>query len=837
MVKGSLIGPVFYNSKKEWHLNPATDFQPSLQCLKPSDIAKVSIVAGGDDNWYITKIATNTKVGVEAYKGLTNDPTFFKWLDNRSPASSELDLSLGMSKINAHTPPCTFGIPVCECKIDADVCIFNLEIDEILTFVSYPKLELGGKGSGLIMRGLEAALWHIKEDGKQEPLDQYKTGGPSPSVCADNFTTSTCSDPLFVDGKSYRLGIGVNGQIPGPTLVVYEKQKVVVHVKNNLTSEGISVHWHGFFQTGTPWHDGVGQITQCHLLPGTIYSYVFIAEPSGTLWYHSHSGAQRTEGLFGAFIVKERPDRMKKIKALLSEIGDFEDHPTKHTLSLLDWQQESSLHLFSELIDGIGFYPGVPSGQVPPNDIYSLYNLTFGVEMAVIGPTPFFSGLINGKGRHSSVPYSQTRLSVFSVVRGHKYRFRLIGAQGLYPYRFSIDGHKLTVVNTDGFWIKPIKDVDYIILHTGERYDFILEANCDSADRFWMRAETLEVNVFGKGPPFKSFDHTAEGILQYIEPGEQATEIDSTEYECIKDNSVPIHCTSGRKCKAVNCPFKNYHSSYNIDCTNVGEFQLLEPTPSEEMPTAYPPTDCDECIYFMNFNFEGISSIGSVNGRNFILPPAPPMTQHDDFYKQASLCHLNDKCNPYQISCLCTHVIDIPYNNTIQFVWTSIGGFPEVHPIHLHGHAFHVVQVGYPKYNPDNGTVDRNRENQNQDIDCDDCNSVPKDPKCDDNKCTKPKWRDNKPPFFTISSTTVRKDTVMVPAGGYVVVNFISDNPGYWFLHCHIEDHTLEGMGILINEASNEQNSLSGRPPLTTKCGNSDLTGGIKEALAALQNY
>ena len=835
VLKANLKGPVFYSNKKNWHLNPATDFQPNHQCLKPTDIAKVSIVAGGDDNWYITKISTSTKVGMEAYKGLTNDPTFFKWLDNRSPASSELVLSLGTSTTNVDYPLCGFGRPVCECKIDADLCIFSIEVDEILTFVSYPKLQVGDEGSGIIIRGLEATLWHITENGKQEPLEQYDN-----TACAANFTSTTCSDPQFVDGKTYRVGIGVNGQIPGPTLVVHERQKVVVHVKNNLTSEGISVHWHGIHQTGTPWMDGVGQITQCHIQPGTSYSYIYLAKPSGTFWYHSHSGAQRTDGLFGAMIVKERSDRMKKIKTMLSKEGvkDFEDHPTKHTLSLLDWQQESALDLFSQLNDGLGFYPGVPIGQVPPSNRSSQYFLTFGVEMAAIGPTPYFSGLINGKGRHSSIPYSQTRLSVFSVVRGRSYRFRLIGAQGLYAYKFSIDGHKLTVVNTDGYWIKPIKDVDYIILHTGERYDFILEANCDSADKFWMRAETLEVDVFGKGPPYKSLDHTAEGILQYVKSGEESTEIDSTEYECIKDDSIPILCTSEQKCKAVNCPFEDYHPSYNTHCVNVHEFQLLEPTPPKEMPLAYPSSGCKECLYFMNFNFEGISAIGSVNGRNFVLPPAPPQTQPDDFYKEASLCDLNANCNPFQTSCLCTQLIDIPYEKTVQFIWTSIGGNPEVHPIHLHGHTFHVVHIGYPTYNKTTGKVDRERETHNQDIACNDCVGKPKGSNCNNNLCTDPKWKDNKSPTFTISSTTIRKDTVMIPAGGYVAINFISDNPGYWFLHCHIEDHTLEGMGILINEAFKEQQSLPGRPSANTinKCGNVDLTGGVYEAVAALKN-
>ena len=34
-----------------------------------------------------------------------------------------------------------------------------------------------------------------------------------------------------------------------------------------------------------------------------------------------------------------------------------------------------------------------------------------------------------------------------------------------------------------------------------------------------------------------------------------------------------------------------------------------------------------------------------------------------------------------------------------------------------------------------------------------------------------------------------------------MVVRFLSDNPGVWFLHCHIDIHNTNGMGMLINEA------------------------------------
>ena len=51
-----------------------------------------------------------------------------------------------------------------------------------------------------------------------------------------------------------------------------------------------------------------------------------------------------------------------------------------------------------------------------------------------------------------------------------------------------------------------------------------------------------------------------------------------------------------------------------------------------------------------------------------------------------------------------------------------------------------------------------------------------------------------------------------------MVINFISDNPGHWFLHSHIAVHQLEGMALIVNEAPEEQKKL--QPPETmNKCG------------------
>lgn len=42
------------------------------------------------------------------------------------------------------------------------------------------------------------------------------------------------------------------------------------------------------------------------------------------------------------------------------------------------------------------------------------------------------------------------------------------------------------------------------------------------------------------------------------------------------------------------------------------------------------------------------------------------------------------------------------------------------------------------------------------------------------------------------------KDTVTVPDGGYTIVRFVANNPGFWLFHCHIEFHVEVGMAIVF---------------------------------------
>lgn len=81
-----------------------------------------------------------------------------------------------------------------------------------------------------------------------------------------------------------KSGIVVNGAFPGPTIEANWGDWIEVVVRNNLGSEGTSLHWHGLLQTGTPEMDGVPSVTQCPIPPGATYVYRFQATLYGSSW-------------------------------------------------------------------------------------------------------------------------------------------------------------------------------------------------------------------------------------------------------------------------------------------------------------------------------------------------------------------------------------------------------------------------------------------------------------------------------------------------------------------------------------------------------------------------
>ena len=729
--------------------------------------------------------------------------------------------AVDVSTLDIHNVPCNAMTTACECREDADVCVFNLTIGLFHSFSRYYYDPIYNPAE-LINT---ARPYYFDDNG-----NLVGHAGPTHEWCynATEDDLSECTPTNTFDGSTFKSFVGMNGQVPGPSLIVWTDQTVVANVANDLQMETTSIHWHGMYQFNTYFMDGVHHISQNALDPQKSFRYIFKASPSGTHWYHSHTGVQRSDGLFGALIVREQPAVVTQIRqALPNELKQYQDKPAEHTVTISDWYREPAIDAYTLLESSIWFYSN--SGLDPPDADDDLEGFSIGPDGKEAGNYPFWSALINGKGKHPSnqIQYLKSRLHIFSVDPGQVYRFRLIGAINNYVFRFSIDEHQLCVVGTDGYWVDPV-EVDYIALQSGERYDFLLITKpTPGKSDFWVRAEAQEIDVAeGTIPdtpaPYRMLlDHAAESILHYNLPGSRLPK--SSDYVLIKQNSVPVNstCTSSKPCTIMNCPW-NIHSSYNLSCKYVDSLRLIIPTPDHLLPKVTP----DEQL-FLQFGTEGVGALSSVNGRRCVFPSVPlALTGSEEAYNQMvdkEVC--KDLGNPticsrafftiYDRNCSCVHVRNLDYKKTYQMVYTVAGPHGTfTHPIHMHGHSFWVLKIGVPPINSTTGFTDC----YSDDIECvrpagvSRCGYVKSPGGANEYTCTKTGWASGKeynyPPTATgkIDSRTPRKDTIMTPAGGYAVIAIVADNPGVWFMHCHVENHAVEGMAVVLNEARPNQN-------------------------------
>lgn len=124
------------------------------------------------------------------------------------------------------------------------------------------------------------------------------------------------------DGVRKRVYL-VNGEFPGPTIECRSGDRLIIHVKNELESEGVSIHWHGLSMRKANSMDGAVGITQCPIRQGKSFTYDFEVDEnqSGTFWWHAHSEVQRGDGMYGGLVVHEPIEKGHEIE----KIGYEED--------------------------------------------------------------------------------------------------------------------------------------------------------------------------------------------------------------------------------------------------------------------------------------------------------------------------------------------------------------------------------------------------------------------------------------------------------------------------------------------------------------------------------
>ncbi|KAH3726237.1 uncharacterized protein LOC127852960 isoform X2 [Dreissena polymorpha] len=566
---------------------------------------------------------------------------------------------------------------------------------------------------------------------------------------------------ITADGYRSILVIAINGQFPGPRIEAYVGQTINMTIVNKLHTDSITVHLHGIHQKGTPWMDGVAFITQCPVLPGQTFNQVFEAFPPGTNMYHAHIGDQRSMGLYGAFIVY--PRKTPEVIGL-----------NQIVILLQDW---------NHLMDPETAYNRMLTQQFD-FDTGKVIDTTYSVDRANFSRFEFQSGLINGQGRHwaDASTNNGSPLPRFQISSGVTYRFRIIGAMTLYPMRVSIEGQTFTIRGSDAFDIERTT-VQSLVIHPGERYDFVWQGPSNTSQKQYMLvAETIETPESLNNNKY----HAAEAILEMVDV---TGPVNLNPSKAAPPNCNIINCT------VLNCPYQFYPRNSKTTCLTFND--LLNNDPIRETDKIIGNKVDNE--YFFNFGFPGQNgnTPGSVNAREFIFPSVPMLTQSDEI---STLCD-EGKCRR-EWMCACSYTQNIPSDKLIQMVFTNIGnGAGWSHPIHLHGHSFYVMKMGLGTYNPDKGDLIA----QNQDIICTDGREF----------CSTMRWRDSSWDNGNVTGMNddpPQKDTIVVPTGGYVVVRFISDNPGMWFLHCHIDLHNTNGMGMVIDEGDTKPTTPIGFP-------------------------
>lgn len=246
----------------------------------------------------------------------------------------------------------------------------------------------------------------------------------------------------------------INGQFPGPTIEANWGDTINVNVHNEITGpeEGTALHWHGILQKSSPWEDGVPSVQQCPIPPGKSLQYFFKADLYGSSWYHSHYSAQYAGGLFGPMII-HGPNNVDY---------DIDLGP----VLLTDYYHKPYFQIVKEVM-------GTDLSLVAPESDNNLINgkMDYNCSLVTDG-TP----CVNNAG-----------LSKFQFQTGKKHRLRLINAGAEAIQKFSIDGHKMTVMANDFVPIQPYQ-TEIVTLGVGQRSDVIVEANGKDDEAYWMRS-------------------------------------------------------------------------------------------------------------------------------------------------------------------------------------------------------------------------------------------------------------------------------------------------------------------------------------------------------------
>ncbi|KAM7259031.1 hypothetical protein ACFE04_014772 [Oxalis oulophora] len=382
-------------------------------------------------------------------------------------------------------------------------------------------------------------------------------------------------------------------------------------------------------------------------------------------------------------------------------------------------------------------------------------------EAMISGSAPNVSDAhtINGHPGTTS-PSCPSQGYTLQVTPGMTYLLRIINAALNEELFFKVAGHSLTVVEVDSSYIKPFK-TDTIVIAPGQTTNALLTADLNSG-KYLITAST-----FMDTPIIPVDNNTATATLHYTGTPKSAL---LTLIAPPPQNATPVASAFSNSLRSLNS--KKYPARVPLEVDHSLLFTI-----------GMGMNPCATCNGGSRF-------VADINNVTFVMPTVALLHAHffnlngvftDDFPGHPpTRYNYTGTTQPSNLHTqLGTKVYRLAYNSTVQLVLQDSAMIaPENHPIHLHGFNFFVVGKGLGNFNPKR---DRKRFNL-------------VDP--------------------------VERNTISVPSGGWSAIRFRADNPGVWFMHCHLEVHTTWGlkMAFVVDNGNGPNESLLPPPRDLPKC-------------------
>ncbi|KAF9130808.1 hypothetical protein BGW39_002653 [Mortierella sp. 14UC] len=370
---------------------------------------------------------------------------------------------------------------------------------------------------------------------------------------------------------------------------------------------------------------------------------------------------------------------------------------------------------------------------VPDNGLINGLN-SFDCSMASEALFPTNPGFRNGKNRCF---YNAPR-AVFEVEQGLRYRIRIINTGSFADFKVSVDEHELTVIEADGVDMVPVT-VQRVPIHVAQRYTVLLVANHSATttaaedglmNKSFWIRAEMNTNCFNVENP--ALDPSVKAILRY----KAGSRWNFTRGD--GDTTINKGIKTNKMGSQETPDSMDWEASaWSPHCDDL-RAEMLKPYFARDAPEAAIQVVLE--MSFMTISHDRVNK-GYVN-RTTWIPQLhnPTLLQVIDNEDGRNLDTVFDTSSQLVVMLDTVQTVELVVNNLDE----------GAHPFHLHGHIFYVVSTGDGSYMA------------------------------------------GRSPLQT--KNPLRRDTVTIPPFGYVVLRSVSDNPGLWAFHCHIDWHMAAGL-------------------------------------------